>query len=304
MKQIGLYPVKSSEHSIAERIHLCRRFGFDYICASSIAQLTETGADSFVSCAEREGLPIDNVHLTGSRTTAIWFEGSEGDDIVSRYQKEMSLAMERGVTQGVMHITWGFTPVTYAPIGMERLRRLIDHAERIGFTVGMENSAYPALFHVAFDELTSPCARFTFDSGHWNAFFSHDDPIYETHGDRMIITHLADNEGVRDLHMIPLDGTTDFALLAPHLRRMERLTFEVAGRVCKPHKTTRQAAERDMAATTAYAQGLVRVDDENIYVYEGLRYEQYLERLMTHALRLRDMIEGAEAEKTATATKG
>lgn len=293
MKQIGIYPVKDPTLSIRERIHITKQIGFEYLCATGIAQLTEPGPDGFLACAEREGLPIDNVHLTGKNTTAIWFPAADGDEVVERYQKEMTVAMEHGVSMGVMHVTWGFTPVEYAPIGMERLRRLIDHAEKIGFTVGIENSAYPALFHAALDTFTSPHVRFTFDSGHWNAFFDHEDPIYRDYGDRMVITHLADNEGKRDLHLIPLDGCTDFETLAPALKRMTRLTFELSGICRKPHKTTREQAENDMRRTHAYTEGLVQVDDENIRVYEGFTYEQYLERVMTNAKRLRDMIERA-----------
>lgn len=293
MKQIGIYPVKDASLSIRERLHITKQVGFEYVCATGIAQLTEEGPDGFLACAEREGLPVDNVHLTGKKTTAIWFPESEGDEVVERYQKEMEIALAHGVSRGVMHVTWGFTPVTYSDIGMERLHRLVDHADKVGFTVCIENSAYPELFHVAMEAFHAPHARFTFDTGHWNAFFDHDDPIYEKYGERMLITHLADNEGKRDLHLIPLDGCTDFEKLAPSLKRMDRLTFELAGRVCKPHKTTREAAEADMRRTHAYAEGLVRVDDENIYVYESLTYAQYLERVMSHALRLREMVEQA-----------
>lgn len=293
MKQIGLYPVKMPELTLREQIHISAQVGFEYLCAASIAQLTEPGPDGFLACAEREGMPVDNVHLTGKNTTAIWFPAADGDEVIERYRKEMEIALAHGVDKGVMHVTWGFTPVEYAPIGMERLRRLVDHAEKIGFTVCMENSAYPDLFHAAIDAFTSPHARFTFDSGHWNAFFDHDDPIYRQYGDRMAITHFADNEGKRDLHMIPLDGTADFAKLAPHLKHIDRLTFELAGRVCKPHHTTREAALEDMKHTQAFDEGLVRVDHENIYVYENLTCEQYMQRFMANAKRLRDMIEQA-----------
>ena len=293
MQQIGIYPVRNPDLSVRERIHITKQIGFDYVCAGSIEQLMETGPDSFLSSAEREGLPVDNVHLTGGNTTDIWFPAPLGDEIVERYRKEMQIASDRGVKLGVMHVTWGFKPVQYSEIGMERLRRLIGHAEKIGFTVCIENSAYPELFHVAMNAFDTPHARFTFDTGHWNAFFDHDDLIFDRYGDRMAITHLADNDGRRDLHLIPLDGCTDFAKLAHSLKRMERLTFEVASPRSKPHKATLEEAIADLSRTKAYALGLIEVNDENIHPYKGFTYEQFLDRVMTNAKRLRDMIEQA-----------
>lgn len=293
MQQIGIYPVKDPTLSIRERIHITKQVGFEYLCSGSIAQLTEPGPDGFLACAEREGLPVDNVHLTGKSTTAIWFPAPLGDEVVERYQREMEIAIDHGVNMGVMHVTWGFSPAQYSEIGMERLRRLVDHAEKLGFTVCMENSAYPELFHAAMNAFDSPHARFTFDTGHWNAFFDHDDLIFDRYGDRIAITHLADNDARRDLHLIPLDGCADFGKLAHALKHVDRLTFELSGIYCKPHKATRESAENDIRRTHVYEQGLTRVDDTNIYVYEGFTYEQYLERVMTNAKRLRDMIEQA-----------
>ncbi len=291
MKQIGIYPTKREDMTISERLHLIRQVGFDYICAASISQLTDK---AFIAGADRESLPIDNVHLTGKNTTAIWFDGEDGNEVVARYQKEMDIALEHGVSMGVMHVTWGFTPVEYAPIGMERLRRLVDHAEKIGFTVCIENSAYPELFHVASELFASPFVRFTFDSGHFNAFWDHNDTIYQRHVNKLAITHLADNEGIRDLHLIPFDGCTDFTAIAPYLKQIDRLTFEVAAApVKKAHKTTKEAAEADMRRTAAWELGLIRVDNENIYAYENFTYEQFLCRVMESAKRLEKLIEQA-----------
>ncbi len=292
MKELGLYIVKSATLSVGERLHMIKEAGFDYVCATSPSQLVDPGPDGFLACAAREGLPVDNVHLTGSGTNKIWWPGEAGEEIIARYKKEMDIAVAAGVRLGVVHVTWGHKDITFSELGIERFKQLIDHAEKIGFTIAVENSVSIQHYTHVLDSFKSPHVRFCFDTGHWNEF-CRDTDIYDRYNSLMRVTHINDNDGVRDMHIIPFDGCTDFSKLAHALKCMDRLTFEVSGVLRKPNNMPPEAMRASFAHLSRPSEEFIKIYDDEYTAYEDVSYEQYLERLMKAARRLRDMIEKA-----------
>ncbi len=291
MRELGLYPVGQEKISIAEKLHIIKETGFDYIAASRIAQLEDTAPEGFVRSAEKEGLPIDNVHLTGSKTSLIWYEGEDGDEIVERYKREMDIAVAADVPLGVIHVTWGTKMPPFNRLGMERLGKIIEHAEKIGFTIGFENSVSLEHYEAVFKEYTSDAVKFTFDTGHWNEFCASED-IYDRYGHLMRITHIEDNDGIRDLHLIPFDGCTDFEKIAHSMKCMNRLTFETAGTKVKELPMTADEIRKSMKRVKILGdESLCRIFDGGVVFYENLNYSQYIERLYSAALKIRDMVE-------------
>ncbi len=291
MRELGLYPTGQTPIPISEKLHIIKKIGFDYIAASRISQLEDTSSEGFVRSAEKEGLPIDNVHLTGSKTSLIWYEGEEGDAIVERYKREMDIAVAASVPLGVIHVTWGTKIPPFNRLGMERLGRIIEHAEKIGFTIGFENSVSLEHYEAVFKEYASPSVKFTFDTGHWNEFCV-DEDIYDRYGHLMRITHIEDNDGTRDLHLIPFDGCTDFGKIARSMKCMQRLTFETSGTKVRELRMTESEIRESMKRVKILNDpSLCRVFDGGVVFYENLDYAQYTERLYESALKVRDMVE-------------
>jgi len=293
MQALGLYRVKTDTLPIGDILHLIKKTGFDYIAASSPAQLADSSPSGFMQAARRENLPIDNVHLTGSRTSMIWYPGSEGDEVVDRYCHEIDISLNAGVKQGVVHVTWGLETPPLNTFGVERLKRIIAHAEKTGYVIGFENSVSLPHYEAVFDNIQSEAVRFTFDSGHWHEF-CRDADIYRRYNELMIITHLNDNDGVHDMHVIPFDGCCDFQLLAPYLKRMERLTFEVSGLGTRKWPQEEKVLHENMKSMAIYGnEDFLRIRGSEVEVYSCLDYEGYLDRLYNAAKKLRDMIEKA-----------
>lgn len=293
MQALGLYRVKNDQLSISEILHLIKKTGFDFIAASTPAQLEDTAPDGFMQTAKRLNLPIDNVHLSGPRTSTIWYPGAEGDQIVERYCREIDISLNAGVKQGVVHVTWGLETPPLNDLGIERLKRIIAHAEKTGFVIGFENSVSLPHYEAVFDHIQSEAVRFTFDSGHWNEFCRETD-IYRRYNELMTITHLNDNDGVHDMHVIPFDGCCDFKLLAPHLKRMDRLTFEVSGLGTRRYPQEEKVLHENMKGMAIYGnEDFLKIRGSEVQLYSCLDYEGYLDRLMLAAKKLRKMIEEA-----------
>ena len=109
----------------------------------------------------------------------------------------------------------------------------------------------------------------------------------------MRVTHINDNDGVRDMHIIPFDGCTDFAKLAPALKCMDRLTFEVSGVLRKPNNMPPAEMRASFAHLSRPSEEFIKIYDDEYTAYEDVSYEQYLERLMVAARKLRDMVDQA-----------
>ena len=233
MKPIGqslITDPAAGDTTLEEKLRFYKGLGFDFVCTSP-RKILET---DFLRICEGLDLPIDNVHLTGEDTIALWLPGPRGDEVAARYCREIAAMSERGIRLGVAHETWGLEVMPFTPIGLERFRRIVGCAEDHDFVIGFENSVTPDVhLRGVLEAIDSPCAGFTFDTGHWNAFAPDSDFPF-VYADRLVITHIQDNDGTGDQHRIPFDGTVDFARLAPVLRRAKRLTLEAGKRAKNP----------------------------------------------------------------------
>ena len=96
------------------------------------------------------------------------------------------------------------------------------------------------------------------------------------------------------MHVIPFDGCCDYALLAPYLKGMDRLTFEVSGINTRRYPQEEAVLHENMKGMAIYGnEDFLRINGSEVQVYPALDYEAYLDRLMQAAKRLRKMVEEA-----------
>lgn len=285
--ELGLYPVRFDEISLEENIHLTAQAGFTFLCARDPAEVEN---EVFHTCAEKERLWIDNVHLTGAKTNYMWFPGETGDIVMNRFCDEITRCANRGVKTGIIHVTWGWElDPKVSDIGLDRFRRIVEHAEKERFTVTFENSVFPDILFAVLDATKgSPASRHCLDTGHWNAFAPTLD-LPHMLADRLSATHVQDNDGKNDLHLIPFDGCTPFADIADVLGKMDHLCFEVARRTHHPEwpgMTAEQIAEELKRCPVIHDPRLCRIEDGRWWCYEDLTPEEYLAHLMDAGKKL------------------
>lgn len=297
MIRIGTYLVKGGELDAEEKLRITKDAGFDFICFGAKSLLTGNGPTPDM-CA-RVGIGFDNVHLTSNGTHAIWAEGEDGEVITERYCREIAECSAPGIKTGIAHVTWGLpTPPPICERGLHRLERVAECAEKHGFTVALENSAYPEYLHYVLGNLKSGNIGYCFDSGHRNAF-APDEDFLARYGHMLAATHIQDNEGRSDLHMIPGDGSIDWNKVAGELAATalgrNRICSEVAG-VIRKERPGRSAAEirAELERVAVLDDGkLVKIYDGGFTIYEGLPYEAYIARLAAAMRRIAGMVADA-----------
>ena len=108
-----------------------------------------------------------------------------------------------------MHLSKGKTPPSYNEAGLERVKRIVDSAEKFNVNIAFENLRRIEYLDFIFENINSDKLGFCYDSGHNNCFNPEKDLLgkYKNH---LIALHLNDNMGDDDMHMLPFDGTANW----------------------------------------------------------------------------------------------
>lgn len=168
--------------------------------------------------ARESGLRVRTVHYPFALTNALWLDNQAGRDYEQGLFSGLALAAELAVEHMVIHTNKGKTPPGPNPLGLHRLRKVVERAEELGVILALENTRFLRHLAYLYEGITSPFLGFCFDSGHASAFTPGSDPL-ALFGHRLVTTHLSDNLSPEagDLHLRPGLGTVDFSSLIPRI---------------------------------------------------------------------------------------
>lgn len=260
MRQLGINLGARKEMDLPTFCAFIRELGFSRVFSGSadhdkVRRQAETVYNA--------GLCYDTLHAPFKGImNAIWREGDEGEDTLRQLTDCVDLCAEIGAPIAVVHLSAGEAAPPPTDIGRARFIRLVEHAADKGVKVAFENQRKLANIAWAFEEFRdAPHVGFCWDCGH-EGCFTPGRRYMPLFGDRLICTHIQDNEGVlnKDTHLIPFDGSLDFAYVAAALRSAPSVPLVL---------------EMKRKATK----------------YEGMTDEAYLTRAAQAVRRLRDMIE-------------
>ena len=295
MIQIGTYVHGGGNYE--EKIIAIKNAGFDFV-AIGMGALSDGTLEYQVELCKKYGLEIDNIHLTGGKTTEIWFEGELGDKVCARYCREIKMAADAGIKKGIAHITWGHKdPGEVNEYGISRLTKMADCALENNFLLCLENSVFIEHLYATMEKLKNhPAVRFTYDSGHRNAF-AHDFDLLGAFGDRLAALHIDDNDAAHDLHLMPFDGNIDWERDARQLAKTEFARTRICAETSYgSEKKLKDISDDEKGAMVnnlpiakqpeffTIAGGIMRS-------YASLSYADYMVRLYGTLKRLADMIE-------------
>ena len=203
-----------------------------------------------MSALKKAKIAVDFFHAPFKGQNTIWAAGEAGDDMLFRLLKSVDACVKHGVNLMVAHVSNSRPMPEISPIGLERFDRFMAYAEQNGVTIAFESHRF--VENVQYMMERYPQAGFCLDTAHEDAFtpgFRYM-PLW---GDRLVATHLSDNEYVcdRDMHMLPFDGHIDFGKTAYEIARSGRnvtLMLEI-----KPdnHPRYRDVTIRDYYAAAA-----------------------------------------------------
>ena len=243
-KKLGFSMGQSFGLSIPEAVQLVKASGFD---ALSPEWQADGSHAAYIHAAQECGLELHSLHAPFGKAKDMWGSDCEkGQAALDELLACLHDCAEYGIPIMVAHTFIGFKDHTPTPEGLARYGQLAAEARKCGVKIALENTEgeeylHALMAHFAQDETVGFC----WDSGH-EMCYNHSQDLLARYGDRLLVTHLNDNLGIRDfngeitwlddLHLLPFDGIADWTENAARLRKSrcpEILNFEL-GRNSKP----------------------------------------------------------------------
>ena len=204
----------------------------EHIVMISDADDPDALADETRAAADATGITIPQVHLLISANVATADDELRERDLAT-VTHQISLCGRMGIGVGVTH-PGGDRPPTFAEELTERERRvesfraLADHAAEHDFALAIENTTdlargsraansqrrYGATIedlHTLIDAIDRPNVGICLDVGHGNVQGYDMAESVRQCGERLIATHIQDNDGQGDQHLGPTRGTIHWA---------------------------------------------------------------------------------------------
>ncbi len=194
-------------------VHWCHHWSSDFV-------YTDAELDQIGRWLDEFGLVINDIHGSAGREkswdSAIEYQRLAGVELV-RNRIDMAARFDCDVV--IMHFPREPEDAGDRVAFWDRMRRsldaITDHGVRSGVRVAMENLPHddgPTLQRV-FNDYGPESIGFCYDSGHGHINGAGLDWL-DTFKDRLIATHLNDNDGKGDLHKLVLTDSVDWDRLA------------------------------------------------------------------------------------------
>lgn len=238
-----------------EQIRLFKATGFEG-CA---IDLSDRNADAYKIAdeAKKENMMVSYLHAPFNKSDDMWTDGEIGDIALAELLDCVETCSNLEIPSMVAHTFIGFDSDNIpTQIGIERYGALAVRANELGVKLALENTEGEEYLAVLMNNLSDiPSVSFCWDTGH-ELCYNYGKDLLALYGDRLAVTHINDNLGIRDydgkityiddLHLLPFDGITDWKNVAQKLVRCGfdgPLSFELSIR-SKPgrHENDKYAA--------------------------------------------------------------
>lgn len=256
-----------------ERLRLIREAGFKAVLLWWAAQSAyEPPIPEKVETAARRGLTVENAHLHFAGVNSLWLDGDEGEHYCSELIGLIAEAGVYGVPRLVVHLTRTSSPPPFTDLGFSRFMRMIEVAERVNVDLAFENLKVISPLYEMMSRVDSDRVGVCFDAGH-NHYVCPETRVCRDFAPRIKAVHLHDNNGKKDQHLIPFDGTADWGVI-----RQELIDSAYTGA---------WSLEIEHPLTDKFGKALLPKDEDP---YFGMGPEEYLARAFAAHKRL---VEGA-----------
>lgn len=222
-----------------EQIKLFKAAGFEGFAID----LSDRRADAakLAATGRKENMIISYLHAPFNKSDDMWADGELGDVALAELLDCLETCSRLEIPAMVAHTFIGFDSDNIpSQIGIERYGALAIRAQELGVTLALENTEGEEYLAALMENLKNiPSVGFCWDTGH-ELCYNYGKDLTALYGDRLAVTHINDNLGIRDfdgkityiddLHLLPFDGITDWASVAKRLVKCgfdKPLSFEL-----------------------------------------------------------------------------
>ena len=209
-------------------------FGYELLMKDSLKLIKQAGFDGVTlwwgeafafekieyrnipALARKTGLYIENIHTPFDKNiNNFWLDNPDGDILTDSFLRMVDDCSEYDIPTMVVHLSSGDNPPPFSELGLDRIKRIIEKAEKQNINIVFENLRHLQHLEYILDNIDSSRAGFCYDSGHQHCRNLNVD-LLSRYGSRLKALHLHDNDGYisgsaeEDQHLLPFDGTIDW----------------------------------------------------------------------------------------------
>lgn len=213
MRQFAIFSWLGFPIPMEEGCKLIKAAGFDGVLLWRSSD--HTGVD--VELSRQNGLFIENLHTPFEGINCLWDNNAAGADMEKTLADCIADCSEYAIPTVIVHLSQGDNPPPPNQTGLDRLKRLVDIAERKKINIALENLRKPEYLDFIFRNIESDRLGFCYDSGHENCYTPGMD-FLGLYGSKLMALHLHDNDGSDDQHKIPGEGSIDWNIINKKLK--------------------------------------------------------------------------------------
>lgn len=237
-RKLGFSIGQSFGLSIPEAVQLVKSSGFDAI--SPVWQ-PDGSHLAYIQAAKEAELILQSLHAPFLKAKDMWgTDDAKGSEAVEELLHCLQDCADHGIPVMVVHAFIGFNDHEPTPQGLARYDQVVTEAQKCGVRIAFENTEGEEYLHALMEHFAdNDTVGFCWDNGH-EMCYNHFQDLLACYGDRLLMTHLNDNLGIRDfageitwlddLHLLPFDGVADWDDNAARLSKAacpEILNFEL-----------------------------------------------------------------------------
>lgn len=215
-----------------ELFPMIKQTGFDGFFSGHVYADDYPTLSHYNALAKEYGLSQETSHSTIPYCDLIWHDTAKGDDYIQVLSRNISNCAKLDIPILVVHVSPILNQNPSLELGLKRLKSIVNYAKDMGVKIAFENINSPEYLYKTLDYFNDEHVGFCYDCGH-EACHTKGERYLENLGNRIICTHIHDNDNIDDCHYIPFDGDMDFVTIAKELKACDykgNITLELAYR--------------------------------------------------------------------------
>ena len=197
--------------------YMAKEIGFDGLFSGEIHGDDFESMKQVRKIANETGLLYEFSHSKIPGCKELWRHTGGGEDYVKLLKRNIDNCARLEIPILVVHCQPEYQTEPDMALGLAYLEPVVRYAEDNGVKIAFENIDHPQCLLQTMAHFTDKHVGFCYDSGH-EACRGYGYEFLPLVGDRLICTHIHDNDMVDDLHLIPFDGKIDWQRVMRQLK--------------------------------------------------------------------------------------
>jgi sugar phosphate isomerase/epimerase len=212
--RLGIFSWFGWRIHISQRAQFIKNAGFDATCLWwADDEKANTGSlDDLPKIVRNSGLEIDNIHVPFKEAYLLSSENiSERRKMIDLHKQWVDDCARHNIKKLVFH-PCPDRPNPPAPtkLLLDSVSEILKFAESAKVILAVENTRKSDYVDFVLEQLDSDYLRFCYDSGHDFIWSNRPIEILKKWGHKLAATHLHDNMGSDDDHLLPFTGKIDW----------------------------------------------------------------------------------------------